>query len=87
MQTQSRHEIDQNYAAFEKLMPTLLTKHAGGFALLRERQLVGVYSKAVDAVAEAQQRFADGIFSIQRITDRALDLGFLSYASGERDVI
>jgi hypothetical protein len=87
MQTQSRHEIDQNYRAFEELMPTLLPKHAGGFALLRERQLVGVYSKAIDAVAEAQQRFSDGVFSIQRITDRALDLGFLSYASGERDVI
>ena len=87
MQMQSRHEIDQNYTAFEKLMPTLLPKHAGRFALLRECQLVGVYYKAIDAVTEAQQRFADGIFSIQRITDRALDLGFLSYASGERDVI
>jgi hypothetical protein len=38
-------------------------------------------------MTEGHNRFGDGNFSVQRVTDRPLDLGFLSYASGDRDSI
>ncbi len=87
MHTHQRQEIEQNFRAFEGMLATLMRDHAGGFALLHQQELVGVFPKAVDAVSEGHSRFGDGVFSVQRVVDRPLDLGFLSYASGERDTI
>ena len=80
-----RAEIKRNYEAFEGLLTSLLPEKAGQFALFRSGELVDVFPKAIDALLEGNERFADGRFSVQRITDRPMDLGFLSYASGERD--
>lgn len=81
-----RHaEIKRNYEAFEGLLASLLPTKAGQFALLRGGELVDIFPKAIDALLEGNGRFSDGRFSVQRITDRPLDLGFLSYGSGERD--
>jgi hypothetical protein len=86
-QAQRRREIEENFRAFEGLLSTLLPDRAGQFALLRHRTLVEVFPTAIEALMEGQERFADGLFSVQRVTDRPLDLGFLSYASGDRDAI
>lgn len=87
MSAARNHEIEQNFRAFEGFLASLLPEHAGHFALLSSQQLVGVYPRAVDAMLEGYERFGDGNFSVQRITNRPLDLGFLSYASSERDTI
>lgn len=79
-----RHEIKRNFEAFETLLGTLLPQKAGQYALLSDSQLMGVFPSAVEALAEGNERFGDGNFSVQRITNRPVDLGFLSYASGER---
>ena len=80
-----RQEIERNFEAFQNLLTSLLPDKAGQFALLRNRKLIATFPKAVDALIEGNERFGDGQFSVQRIIDRPLDLGFLSYASGERD--
>ena len=87
MANERRQEIEQNFRAFESFITTLLPDQRGKFALLHSRELVGIFPTAVEALNEAQARFGDGDFSVQRITDRPRDLGFLSYASGERDII
>lgn len=69
------------------MIASLLPAHSGEFALLRQRELVDVFPRAIDAMSEGYHRFDDGLFSVQRITDRPLDLGFLSYATDERIAI
>jgi hypothetical protein len=86
-QVQRRREIEENFRAFEGFLGSLLPERAGQFALLRHKELVEVFPTAIEALAEGHNRFDDGLFSVQRVTDRPLDLGFLSYASGDRDVI
>lgn len=83
-QAARRQEIERNFEAFESLLSTLLPQKAGQYALLSGSQLMGVFPDAVDALTEGNERFGDGNFSVQRITNRPVDLGFLSYASGER---
>ena len=87
MSAERRHEIEQNFRAFESYVSTLLPDHAGEFALLSGRELIGVYPRAFEAMSVGHDRFGDGNFSVQRITTRPLDLGFLSYASSDRDTI
>lgn len=83
-QAARRQEIERNFEAFEALLGGLLPSKAGQFALLSGTKLIDVFPSAGDALAEGNNRFGDGHFSVQRITNRPLDLGFLSYASGER---
>lgn len=85
MGSEREQEISQNFQAFEGFLANLLPKHAGEFALLSREELIGVYPRVMDAMTEGSARFGDGNFSVQRITNRPLDLGFLSYASGDRD--
>lgn len=87
MSAQRKQEIEQNFRAFENYVSSLLPEHAGEFALLSGRQLIGVFPRAFEAMAAGHDRFGDGHFSVQRITNRPLDLGFLSYASSDRDTI
>jgi len=82
-----QREIEQNFKAFEGLVASLMPQHAGEFALLRAKELVGVFPTAVDAMTEGYHRFGDGLFSIQRVIDRPVDLGFISYAGGDGDSI
>jgi hypothetical protein len=81
---QRRMEIERNFETFEGLLGGLLPENAGQFALLSNRKLIGIFPNAIGALTEGNDRFGDGNFSVQRITARPLDLGFLSYASGER---
>lgn len=78
-------EIKRNFQAFEGLLIELTLKSPGQFALMSNGELVGVYSGAFEALKEGDRKFGDGNFSVQRIVTRPLDLGFLSYASSERD--
>ena len=88
MAAEQRREIEQNFRVFEGCLATLLPAHAGEFALLHSGELIGVFPSAVDAMTEGYHRFGeDGLFSIQRVIDRPVDLGFVSYAAGERDAI
>ncbi len=80
-------EIEQNFQAFLGVVGPLLAEHTGEFALLRHRKVVDLFPRAIDAMSEGHHRFGDGLFSVQRITDRPLDLGFLSYAADERIAI
>ena len=87
MVAERRREIEQNFQAFEGLVASLLPGRKGEFALLHARELIGVFPSAIDAMTEGYHRFSDGLFSIQRVIDRPVDLGFISYAAGERDTI
>ena len=73
-------ELDRNYAAFKELLPGLMVKHAGEFVLMHSGEIVKICKKASAAMKLGKERFPDGLFSIQEVTDRVIDLGLRSRA-------
>lgn len=80
MNAELDREIDRNLYAFLPRIPQLLQQHAGEYALLRNQEVVSVHKRLQDAIQVASERFSDGLFSIQQITDKPVELGFFSYA-------
>lgn len=78
--TAKEKALAANYEAFEEMLPDLLKSAAGSFALIRDRGLVGTFDTAGEAYAEGRTRFDDGLFSVQKIKEGAVSLGFFSYA-------
>ena len=74
-------EIRENYTFFEGVVGELMSDHAGEYALLHDRKIVGLYPQVSTAIIEGQNRFGRAPFSVQRVMDRPIDLGFLSHAS------
>ena len=83
MAVDDRDEIARNFTYFETVVGELMPRYAGQYALLRDRAVVEVYGRPGEAMEAATSRFDDGRFSIQRVIDRPLDLGFLPYGSGD----
>jgi hypothetical protein len=76
-----RIEIDQNYDAFQRILTSLLPEHRNRYALMREREMVGLFDRPGDAYDAGCRLFTDGIFSIQEVTDEPIDLGFFSHVA------
>ena len=76
--------IADNYEAFEAMLPLLLQTHKGEFALLSGREVVDFFGSASEAEFAGRNRFPDGAFSVQKVEDKAIDLGFYSYARYRR---
>jgi len=73
-------EIQQNYEAFNKMLPSLIAEHRGKHALMRGGEVIAIYSTAQDAVQTGESFYEDKLFSVQKITDSAVDLGYYSHA-------
>lgn len=73
-------EVDVNYDVFVTMLPDLMRHHADEHALMRGGQVVGFYRSTSTALAAGGSRFEDGIYSVQEVTDRPIDLGFYSHA-------
>lgn len=75
-----QEEVDRNFAFFQKELPNLLPQNRGKFALVRDCKITAFYETVVDAQTAGTQLFADGLFSIQKVTEEIGDLGFYSHA-------
>ena len=75
-----REEVDKNYEVFEKKLPDLMQTDQGRFALMRHGEIAQIFDSAADAVIFANEKYADGLFSVQEITMQTVDLGYLSHA-------
>lgn len=76
-----RQEIDRNYDAFMRMLGGLLPEHRDEYALMRDGAIIGFFPKPGEAHRAGVERFADGIFSIQEVTDEPIDLGFWSHVA------
>lgn len=76
----SQKTIDDNYAAFERVLPDIMQQHAGRFALMRDAKIVDFYDTARDAVTAGACLYEDGEFSVQEVTQTPVNLGYFSYA-------
>tara|TARA_R110000850_G_scaffold107074_1_gene218498 strand:+ start:543 stop:806 length:264 start_codon:yes stop_codon:yes gene_type:complete len=74
-------EIQENYRFFQTVVRDLMIEHENEFALLHNQSIVDTFQKPIDAMIAGMKKFTDGNFSVQKITDRPVDLGFLSNAS------
>jgi len=72
--------IRKNYEAFAKLLPELMNTHAGKFALMRDGKVVDFFDTARDAMVHGTRTFTDGLFSVQEVSQTAVDLGWFSHA-------
>jgi hypothetical protein len=77
-------EVDRNFDAFEALLGTILVAHRGEFALMRDGEVLTYFASEPAALAAGRQQFDDGLFSVQEVTDRPVDLGFFSHAVNSR---
>lgn len=73
-------EIEKNYEVFLKMLPSLLAEHRGKYALMRQGEVVSIYTTVEDAVETGEVFYEDDMFSVQKITNEDTDLGFYSHA-------
>lgn len=68
-------EVDRNYDAFTRVLPTILARHRDQLALMRDERIVGYFDTPIEALRAATDLFPDGIFSIQEVTDEPIFVG------------
>ena len=73
-----KHEVDHNYDAYMRMLADLLPEHRDQLALMRDGKVVGFFNTPRQLLEAAAERFPDGIFSVQEVTDEPIDLGFWS---------
>lgn len=76
----AREQVDRNYEAFRAMLQSILPLHEGKYALMKDGVAVGFYSTLEDAYMTANQFYKDQPFSVQKVTDTPVDLGFFSHA-------
>lgn len=74
-------EVDRNYDAFVRLLGSILPEHRNQLALMRDGQVLGYFGSPGAANRAGHERFPDGIYSIQEVTDEPIDLGFWSHVA------
>jgi len=74
-------EVDRNYDRFVRILGELLPKHRDQLVLMRDGEVVGFFDTPRGALKAAAEKFSDGIFSIQEVTDEPIDLGFWSHVA------
>lgn len=72
-------EIHRNYRAFKEMLPSLMAEHSGKFVLLRDKKIIDYFDSSLDAIEYADKEYTDGMYSIQEVTDRVVDLGYFSH--------
>jgi hypothetical protein len=80
----TREQVDRNYEAFRAMLPSILLLHEGKYALMKDGAAVGFYSTLEDVYMTANQFYKDQVFSVQRVTETPVDLGFFSHAIASR---
>ena len=72
--------IDENYAAFKKMLPGIMLQHAGRFALMHNAGIVDFFDTARDAIITGDHLYENGKFSVQEVTLVPLNFRRYSYA-------
>ena len=73
-------EIGKNFKAFQKLLPSIEQRYIGKFAVLRQKEIIDYFDSMSDAAKYAEAKYEDGLYSIQQVSSRIVDLGYFSHA-------
>ena len=82
MQQFGESEVDLNFDAFCSMLPDLLQKAPGKYALLHQKKLIDLYDSSIAAFVEGARKFGEQRYSVQEVTQQSDNLGFYSYAGG-----
>lgn len=78
-----KQAIDENFEAFQQILPQILIAHHGKVALLRDRKLEGVFDTSVEAIRAGKQRYPDKMFSVSTVEQQEpVYLGWHSHFNG-----
>ena len=76
-----KQQVDLNYDAFVRMLGGILDDHRDQLALMRDGKIVGFFDTPKEALQAADAMFPDEVFSLQEVTDEAIDLGFWSHVA------
>ena len=75
-------QVQENFIAFEKMLPDLPEDATGKFALMRDGKIIEYFDTAGDALKYGGLKYkSDGLFSIQEVTNHIVDLGYFSHVN------
>ena len=74
-----QQEVDENYEAFKTLLPKLMNTDANRFALMHNRKVIACFDTGRDATLAGRTLLHGKLFSVQQVTNRAVDLGHFSF--------
>lgn len=75
-----QEEADRNSEALDKLLPQYIQDNfAGQYALMRDGKVELILKGFHVAVMAGNRMFKDRLFSVEKITDAPIHLGFYSY--------
>lgn len=72
--------VDENYKAFSEKLPELMKNYAGKFVVMRNKEVMGFFDTSRDAMIHGTRTYPDGLFSVQEVTQKIVDLGWFSHA-------
>ena len=75
-----QQEVDRNYEAFLKLGDDFCHRNDGMYALMKNARIVEIFTSWQDARKAAKLLYKGEPFSIQKVADETVDLGFYSHA-------
>ena len=74
-----QQEVDQNYEAFEDLLPELMETDRNRFALMHNRKVMACFDTSRDAMQAGRKLLKGKLFSVQQVTSKTVDLGYYSH--------
>jgi len=72
-----QEEVDRNYDFFKKEFTKIVVEHLGQFALLKNATIIDYFDTFEDAEKYANMAYSDRLYSIQKVGDTRIDLGFI----------
>ncbi|KAF3977253.1 MAG: hypothetical protein HFP77_08125 [Methylococcales symbiont of Iophon sp. n. MRB-2018] len=75
----SQKEVDRNYDFFKTQISQLKSDHLNEFALLHDKKINDFFISEDDAIRIGTEKYGEGNFSVQRVNDSSIELGYQSY--------
>ncbi len=70
-------EIDKNYEFFLKELPNIVNLYNNKYVLLKNSEIIDYFDTMDDAIKYAKIRFEDGLYSIQKVNEMPVNLGYI----------
>ena len=74
---QIQEEVDKNYDFFKKEVGKIIVAHFEQFALLKNATIVDYFDTFEDAEKYANMAYPDRLYSIQKVEDTPIELGYI----------
>ncbi len=78
--TKQQEQVELNFKVFSEKLPELIKTQMNKYALMRDGEIIEIYNSWEDAHKTGLRFYEDELFSIQKITNNSVDLGFFSHA-------